>query len=149
MKILADRELLALFGGILALLVLSTGIGFVLRRSVKSETGQATVSNINARIHSWWVMSAVFAVALVAGPVGWIGLYIVLSFLALREFITLTPTRPADHRTLLWSFFLFTPLQYFFIAHKWYGAFSLFLPVCAFLFIPTRSAIAGDTGQFL
>ena len=29
-----------------------------------------------------------------------------LSFWALREFITLTPTRPGDHRTLFWVFFL-------------------------------------------
>jgi len=31
----------------------------------------------------------------------------------LREYITITPTSKGDHRTLLGSFFLFTPLQYF------------------------------------
>ena len=39
-------------------------------------------------------------------------LFGLISFWALREFITLTPTRLADHRTLFWVFFLFTPLQY-------------------------------------
>ena len=35
-----------------------------------------------------------------------------ISFWALREFITLTPTRLGDHRALFWVFFFFTPLQY-------------------------------------
>ena len=39
-------------------------------------------------------------------------LFGLISFWALREFITLTPTRPGDHRTLFWVFFLFTPLQF-------------------------------------
>ena len=39
-------------------------------------------------------------------------LFGLISFWALREFITLTPTRLGDHRTLFWVFFLFTPLQY-------------------------------------
>ena len=39
-------------------------------------------------------------------------LFGLISFWALREFITLTPTRPGDHRALFWVFFLFTPLQF-------------------------------------
>ena len=34
------------------------------------------------------------------------------AFWALREFITLTPTRPGDHRTLFMVFFVITPLQF-------------------------------------
>jgi phosphatidate cytidylyltransferase len=72
-----------------------------------------------------------------------------MSFLALREYVTLLPTRRADHRTLFWTFFLFTPLQYFLIAIQWYGMFAILIPVYAFLFVPTRLAIAGDTESFL
>jgi phosphatidate cytidylyltransferase len=38
-------------------------------------------------------------------------LFGLMSFVALREFITLTPTRPGDHRALFWAFFVITPLQ--------------------------------------
>jgi phosphatidate cytidylyltransferase len=74
-----------------------------------------------------------------------------ISFWALREFITLTPTRPGDHRTLFWVFFLFTPLQYFLVGmgKQWYGAYSIVIPVYAFLFILARIAIAGDYKRFL
>jgi phosphatidate cytidylyltransferase len=67
----------------------------------------------------------------------------------LREYVTLLPTRRADHRTLFWAFFIFTPLQYFLIAIQWYGMFAILIPVFAFLFVPARLAVAGDTESFL
>jgi phosphatidate cytidylyltransferase len=147
--LLADRELVALFGGVLAVLAVATVVGLVLRRVVGSESGRATVSNLNARIRSWWVMSAVFAASLLTGGVGSVVLFAVVSFLALREFITLTPSRRADHRALFSSFFVGIPLQYLLVGIQWYGLFSVLIPVYGFLYIPTRSALAGDTERFL
>ena len=72
-----------------------------------------------------------------------------LSFWALREFITLTPTRIADHRTLFWVFFVFTPLQFYFVATGQYEVYSILIPVYAFLFIPARIALAGDFKRYL
>ena len=72
-----------------------------------------------------------------------------LSFWALREFITLTPTRAADHRTLFWVFFLFTPLQYVLVALHQYELFSIVIPVYGFLFVPARIALAGDYKRYL
>jgi len=71
------------------------------------------------------------------------------SFLALREFITLTPTHRGDHRALFWAFFVVLPLQYYLIAIRWYGLFSILIPVYAFLILPFRSAAAGDCDKFL
>ena len=78
-------------------------------------------------------------------------LFGLISFWALREFITLTPTRLGDHRTLFWVFFLFTPLQYVLVGMgvRQYGLFSVLIPVYAFLFIPARVAMAGDYKRFL
>jgi phosphatidate cytidylyltransferase len=76
-------------------------------------------------------------------------LFAMLSFFALREFITLTPTRPADHSALFWVFFIITPLQYYLVATAWYGFFSVLIPVYAFLFVPSRIAISGDANAFL
>src|SRR5207249_9565076 len=68
---------------------------------------------------------------------------------ALREFITMTPTRRGDHRTLFWSFIVFTPLQYTLIALKAYAIYTIMIPVYASLFIPAQIAISGDPKRFL
>jgi len=107
------------------------------------------IANLNARINAWWVMVVVFAVALLVGPIGTTVLFAFMSFLALREFITLTPSKRGDHRALFWSFFILLPIQYILIGRQWYGMFSIFIPVYAFLFIPIRTALAGDTERFL
>lgn len=144
-----DPQLVWAFAGVLGLLALSSLIGLVLKVAIKKPEAQATISNLNARIGAWWIMSAVFALTLVIGLVGSLVLFGLMSFLALREYVTLLPTRRADHRTLFWAFFIFTPLQYFLIAIQWYGMFAILIPVYAFLFVPTRLAIAGDAESFL
>jgi phosphatidate cytidylyltransferase len=121
----------------------------VLKAALRKPEAQATISNLNARIGAWWIMSAIFALTLVIGPIGSLVLFGLMSLLALREYVTLLPTRRADHRTLFWAFFIFTPLQYFLIGIQWYGMFAILIPVFAFLFVPARLAIAGDTEAFL
>jgi len=149
MTLLADPQMLLLLGGIGALLTIASLIGWVLDRRVRDDQARLVVANLNARIRSWWVMTAVFAAALATGGVGSVILFALTSFIALREFVTLTPTRRGDHRTLFWAFFVFAPVQYLLVGIQWYGLFAIFIPVYAFLFIPVRSALAGDTTDFL
>ena len=149
MHILKDSALLWLLGGTLGLLIVASLIGFVLAKKAVTDSAKATVANLNARTRAWWLMVAVFATALVIGPIGTGIMFGFSSFMALREFITLTPTRPGDHRTLFWVFFIITPLHYYFLITDWYGMFQILIPVYAFLFVPMRSAIAGDCERFL
>src|SRR6478736_3453972 len=100
-----------------------------------SDASRATVSNLNSRIRAWWVMAAIFGLALATGGMGSVVLFALTSFMALREFLTLTPTRYGDHRALFWAFFVVTPLQYAFLAVDWYGMFSIFIPVYVFLLL--------------
>jgi phosphatidate cytidylyltransferase len=144
-----DSNLGRLFSIVLAFLTAGTLAGLILRRTVKSQRARDIVSNMNTRILTWWALIAIFGLALVLGEMGVITFFGLLSFLALREFVTITPTHPADHRTLFWTFFLFTPLQYYLVGVRWYGMFSILIPVYAFLSIPMRSALAGDTNRFL
>lgn len=144
-----DREFLWLGGGVLLLLIVSSVVGWLLARRGGDERKRATIANLNARTRAWWLMVAVFGLALAVGRIGAVVLFGLLSFLALREFITLTPTRAGDHRTLFWAFFVITPLQYALIAADWYGLFSILIPVYAFLFVPLRNALAGDCERFL
>jgi phosphatidate cytidylyltransferase len=149
MNLLTDPEMLLLLGGIGGLLTLSSLIGWALDRRVREAPARLVIANLNARIRSWWVMTAVFVAALATGGIGSVILFALTSFIALREFITLTPTHRADHRTLFWAFFVFAPVQYLLVGIQWYGLFAIFIPVYAFLFIPLRSALAGDTEDFL
>ena len=149
MTALMSTPLGALLGGIAALLTAASAIGWELQRRTTSVRGRATVANINARIRAWWVMAALFGLSLVTGPVGSILLFSLVSLLALREFVTLAPTRLGDHRTLFWSFFIITPIQYYLVWIGWYGLFSILIPVFAFIILSARTALAGDTQKFL
>lgn len=144
-----DTQTLWLFGGLLGILLIATIIGRVLRRTMRSESAVRVITNLNARIMAWWVMVAIFALAVLVGRIASIVLFALMSFLALREFITLTPTKRGDHRALFWAFFVILPLHYWTLAIGWYGMAVLLIPVYAFLFIPIRAAAAGDTDRFL
>jgi phosphatidate cytidylyltransferase len=144
-----DQQLLWLSGGVGGVLIVASIIGAVLSARVTSESGRAAVANLNARTRAWWIMATIFGLAIALGRTGVVVLFGLMSFLALREFITLTPTKRGDHRALFWAFFVITPLQYYYVMTGWYGMFSIFIPVYAFLFLPLRSAIAGDCAGFL
>jgi phosphatidate cytidylyltransferase len=143
-----------LIGGVAALLLLASAIGWVLKSRLShqqnpSEKSLKVVSNLVARVNAWWVMIAVFAVAFLAGKIGTILLFAFISYFALREFMTLTPTRAGDHRALSLAFFLLIPLHYYLIYIDWYTLFSILIPVYAFLLMPSISVLAQDTEDFL
>lgn len=144
-----SRETAYLLGGVGSLLVIASLIGFVLSKRTSTDSGRATIANLNARIRAWWLMVAVFGAAIATGVIGATVLFALLSFLALREFVTLTPTRRGDHMALSWIFFIVVPFQYLLVAIEWYGLFSIFIPVWAFLFLPARIAVSGDPERFL
>jgi phosphatidate cytidylyltransferase len=144
-----DPVILKLFGGVLGLLTVSSIIGEGLKTKVTGEGGRKVVQNLIARTNAWWVMAGLFAVALLLGRGVTTLMFAGASFFALREFITLTPTRRGDHRSLFWAFFIILPLHYSTLASQWYGLYVLLIPVYAYLFIPMRTALAGDTEHFL
>ncbi len=144
-----DVKLLWLFGDVVVLLYVATLIGRWMKRRRKGEASRATIDNVNARIRAWWKMCAIFVAAILLGRVGALVLFGIISFLALREYMTLVPTRRGDHRTLFWSFFVIMPLQYCLIGLHWYVFAAVLIPVLVFVYVPTSIAIAGDTASFL
>jgi len=144
-----DKELYGLYVGILACLTIATIIGLILSRRSKSPEGQKTVANLNARIKAWWVMVGVFAVANLAGLTATVFLFFLLSILALKEFMALSPAQKGDHRSRQLAFVVLIPLQYLLVWFDWYGMFALLIPVYAFLFIPTLKATQGNPERFL
>jgi phosphatidate cytidylyltransferase len=94
-------------------------------------------------------MVAVLAVAFLLGKVATIVLFALVSFLALREFLTLVPTKAGDYRALSLAFFVLIPVQYYLIGIGWYALFSIFIPVYGFLLLPSFSVLAEDPEHFL
>ncbi|KEO88741.1 phosphatidate cytidylyltransferase [Erythrobacter longus] len=138
-----------LFGGVFALLLVASSIGFVLSKRVTSEGGIATVANLNQRIKAWWLMIAIFAVAFVFGKGVTVVLFALTSFFVLREFLSITPTRAEDHTATIAAFYLFIPLQYWLIYSDWQSLFSILIPVWAFLLLPLLAVLKGETTDFL
>lgn len=143
-----DSHTLMLFAGIVAFLILASLVGWQLDRRAGPQ-GNAAIDNLNARIRAWWVMVALMGGAFLFGKAGVIGLFAFASFAALREFLTLTPTRRADHRTLFAMFVVVLPIQYYLIWIEWYGLYSIFIPVYVFLLLPILIALRGDTANFM
>ncbi|MEJ2394342.1 MAG: phosphatidate cytidylyltransferase [Candidatus Thiodiazotropha sp.] len=146
---LTDNILLNVFAAVFMALAVSSSIAALLKLRLGPEDSTAVIDNLNDRINAWWLMVGVLAIAFWLGDGGIIGLFAFVSFQALREFISLTYTRRADHRALMWSFFFFLPLQYWFVATHWYGMFSILIPVYAFLLLPISSTLGKDAERFL
>ena len=144
-----DPRLIHALLGIALTLAVATSIGQMLKLRRGTASAAKVIDNLNARLAAWWWMVAIVSVALLTGALGSVILFGLISLLALREYVTLVPTRRGDHRALFWIFFIVTPLQYLLVAIRWYGLFSILIPVWVFLLLPTRMAIAGETEDFL
>lgn len=142
-------DLIVLLAWIGGLLVVATLIGHVLQRRLSPDGRNEGVENLVARIRAWWVMAILIALAFLAGRTGVVILFALCSFAALREFVTLTNARRADHWTLAIAFFVVIPLQYWLVWAGEYGIYSIFIPVYAFLLGPIVSALRGETTNFL
>ncbi|MEX1993432.1 MAG: phosphatidate cytidylyltransferase [Steroidobacteraceae bacterium] len=143
------EQTVALFGGVVAALVVASIAGYVLDRRFVTTAPNPTISNLNSRIKAWWAMVALLGVAFALGKAGVIVLFALASLAALREFITLTPTRQGDHLALAVAFFVVLPLQYYLVWSEWYGLYSVFIPVYVFLLLATIAALRQDTTNFM
>lgn len=141
--------LIKLFGGVGALLATASLVGFILSRRATSPGAVATVENLNDRIKAWWLMIGLFGVAFFIGETMTIVLFALTSFYCLREFLSITPTRPEDHRATVAAFYLFIPLQYWLVWADWQSLFQIAIPVWSFLLLPILAVLAGETRDFL
>jgi len=113
------------------------------------EAGRDAQERLRRDLRAVWIGALLFWVAWAAGGVLSTLLFGAVSFLALREFVTLTHTRRADHRSLLLAFFVVLPLQYVLVGSRAFDLFTVFVPVYTFLTIPVVSAFGNDPQRFL
>jgi phosphatidate cytidylyltransferase len=139
-----DSSVLWFVVGLYGLLVFSSLLLLPLKRKLQEKAYQ----ELALRIQSWWIMVTVFAGAMLLSRTISICFFGLLSFLALKEFLSMIPTRRADRRVLLWCY-LAIPVQYYWVASEWYGMFIIFIPVYLFLFLPFSMIRIGETRNFL
>jgi len=144
-----DARTLGLVGGVLLPLGAATVVVQFLKRRADLGLNTAVVEAFRLRLRAWWLITALVGMAFLVPQWLVIATFGLVSFWALREFITLTPTRPADHRALFWVFLVFTPAQYVLVGLGRVYLYSILIPVYAFLFIPARIALEGDYKRFL
>lgn len=142
-------EIWTLFWGLMFTLILASTIGYTLKWKVGFSTPHAVIDNLNARINAWWVMILIIFAAAFIGFYAVIALFFIISFMALREFLSLIYIRRGDHLALAACFYVILPVQYYFVAIDWFSMFTIFIPVYAFLFLPILSALLGDASHFL
>jgi phosphatidate cytidylyltransferase len=138
-----------LFVALFGLLLLVSLIAFSRTLQERTPEEQAAHERFGRELRAVWVGAVLFWLAWAAGAFVSTLLFGVLSFLALREFVTLTQTRRGDHRSLLLAFFIVLPLQYLLAGTRLFDLFTVFIPVYVFFAIPVVSALGNDPQRFL
>lgn len=141
--ILFSEKTLMMLGIIFGLLIIATLIIAVMRRKHDKDYKELT-----QRINSWWIMVLFFIVGALLDTRVAMLFFGLLSYLALKEYFSLIPTRLTDRRIIFYAY-LSIIAQYYFAGIQWYGMFIIWIPVYVFLLLPFRQVLTGETAGFL
>ena len=130
--------------GLAVLLLLATLLVWLIAATHRDKD----YSELKLRTRSWWLMIGIFAGAMLLSPLASVVFFAFVSFLALKEYFSLIPTRRADRRVMFWAY-LAIPVHYYWVGIAWYGMFIIFIPVYMFLLMPLRMVIIGEMEGFL
>ena len=103
---------------------------------------------LKERINSWWIIIAFFVIGAMLHTTMAMFFFAFLSYLALKEYFTLIPSRQTDRRMMFYAYLSIIP-QYYFAGIEWYGMFIIWIPVLMFLLLPFRQVLIGETKGFL
>lgn len=128
--------------GVIALL---TGASFITSSLIKKYPLK-DYTELRLRVQSWWWIIAAVFIVLALGKVPTLIFFAMLSFLALKEFLSITPVRQAD-RGVIFLLYMAIPIQYYWVATQWYGMSIIFIPVFVFLFVPILMIFTGKDSE--
>jgi phosphatidate cytidylyltransferase len=149
MQLTLNETFLAVFSGLAIVSAVATGVGQWFAARTTDPERLARLTLVNSRIRASWSLLAVFTVAFAIGPNALLVVFALASFFALREFVSLTPTKPSDHWALVFAFYLVIPVQYVLLSFGRTSLFTVFIPVYVFLLLPVIVAIKQDTELYL
>ena len=139
-----SQQIGLLFVALFGVLIVVTVIAFSRTLRDRSDEQLEAHERFKRDLRAVWVGTVLFWIAWVTGGIVSTLLFGLVSFLALREFVTLTHTVRGDHRSLLLAFFVVLPLQYVIVATEHFDIFTVFIPVYVFFAIPVLSALGND-----
>lgn len=134
--------------GLLALVSIAVFM-MSLRDRNEDDVHTLRITEFRGLLKTSWGMVTVFWIGWALGETVATVLFGLVAFLALREFITLSPTRQGDHRSLVLAFFVVLPVQFALVIMRYFDLVTVFIPVYVFLAIPVVSALANDPQRFL
>lgn len=126
---------------ILGILTFATVIVSVIFRAKTSQ-------ELKDRVYSWWIIIGAFILGAMLNTTVAMFFFALISYLALKEYFTLIPTRRTDRRIIFYAY-LSIVFQYWFAGAQWYGMFIIWIPVYLFLLLPFRQVFIGETQGFL
>ncbi|MDW5445022.1 phosphatidate cytidylyltransferase [Polaromonas sp. SM01] len=140
-----------LFVMVFGLLIIAGSAALImsLRDDGEDEIRTQDIKELSSLLNTSWAMCTVFWLGWASGETVATLLFALVAFFALREFITLSPTRHGDHRSLVLAFFVVLPVQFWLVITKRFDLVTVFIPVYVFLAIPVVSALANDPQRFL
>ncbi len=155
-----DQQAIIFISGILILLVIASLMMHLFNRRFDSGIDASILHTCQTRLRAWWILFGLLICFLLLGTIATTFLFFIISFWAMREYLTLAPTRPADHQVLFWILFLLTPVQFILVGinDEWfrnffgissYQVYSILLPAYAFLILPAWIAASNDSKGFL
>ncbi len=130
--------------GIVGLLAVGTAVIILLNRLLPG----AQWTEINRRCRTWWVMVGSFCTAMAFGQGISLAFFALISFAALREFLTLTAARPVDRPLLLLAYGTI-PIQYACILTGRLDLFMLLVPLTGLLLLSPGLVFAGGPQGYL
>jgi phosphatidate cytidylyltransferase len=149
MHLTLNETFLAVFCSLAILSAAATGVGQWAVQHTFDAARVARLGVLNSRIRSSWSVLAVFTIAFALGPAALLVVFALASFFALREFLSLTPIKSADHWALVVAFYVVIPAQYILLGFGRASVFATFIPVYVFLLLPVIAAIRQDNERFL
>jgi predicted CDP-diglyceride synthetase/phosphatidate cytidylyltransferase len=125
--------------GVYALLVLATLVVTLMRLRNPGERYQ----ELSDRVDSWWWMIGAFTALVLLNRTVAIVFLAFISYLALKEYLSLIPTRRIDREVLLFAY-LAIPIEYYWAAIDWWfmHGLSKALPRGSALLVPFNVTVS-------
>ena len=148
------EQVAGLFILVFGVLILASAAMFAITlrertNDARSPSRRLELEDYARLLRTTWYMAIVFWIGWALGERAATVLFGLVAFLALREFITLSPTHRGDHRSLILAFFVVLPVQFWLVGTEHFDLFTVFIPVYVFLALPVVSALADDPHRFL
>jgi phosphatidate cytidylyltransferase len=142
-KFAANKEIIYIILLILGVLITATLFFFIWGKIRPKEN----LHELKTRTKSWWAMATVFTLSAVIHPILSYIAFALLSFVAMRELVSISKgIRKEDRQVIFWCY-LAIPLQYFIAYKGWFNLFVIFIPVIMYIWIPFMLVIKGFTNE--